>query len=119
MKRLIKYCKNYCLFFMNVYWILESNYTEKFGDPVIFQVYYIKAKNPANYALGVALSISKSLSGGSSSLIYNIMNITTTRINPSGCVNGTRRRRRSTADLLKYVYYNIITTKPIIKINRL
>lgn len=104
---------------MNVYWILESNYTEKFGDPVIFQVYYIKAKNPANYALGVALSISKSLSGGSSSLIYNIMNITTTRINPSGCVNGTRRRRRSTADLLKYVYYNIITTKPIIKINRL
>lgn len=88
---------------MNVYWILESNYTEKFGDPVIFQVYYIKAKNPANYALGVALSISKSLSGGSGSLIYNIMNITTTRINPSGCVNGTRRRRRSTVDLSKYV----------------
>lgn len=96
---------------MNVYWILESNYTEKFGDPVIFQVYYIKAKNPANYALGVALSISKSLSGGSGSMIYNIMNITTTRINPSGCVSGTRRRRRSTVDLSKYVYLNIITTK--------
>lgn len=89
---------------MNVYWILESNYTEKFGDPVIFQVYYIKAKNPANYALGVALSISKSLSGGSGSLIYNIMNITTTRINPSGCINGTRMRRRSTVDLSEYVY---------------
>lgn len=104
MKRLIKYCIKYCILFINVYWISESNYTEKFGDPVIFQVYYIKAKNPANYALGVALSISKSLSGGSGSLIYNIMNITTTRINPSGCINGTRRRRRSTVDLSEYVY---------------
>lgn len=36
MKCLIKYCKNYCLFFMNVYWILELNYIEKFGDLVIF-----------------------------------------------------------------------------------
>lgn len=89
---------------MNVYWILESNYTERFGDPVIFQVYTIKAKNPANYALGVAVSISKSLSGGLGSLIYNIMNITTTRINPSGCVNATRRRRRSTVHLSTYVY---------------
>lgn len=104
MKRLIQYCIKYCILFINVYWISESNYTEKFGDPVIFQVYYIKAKNPANYALGVALSISKSLSGGSGSLIYNIMNITTTRINPSGCINGTRRRRRSTVDLSEYVY---------------
>lgn len=104
MKRLIKYCIKYCILFINVYWISESNYTEKFGYPVIFQVYYIIAKNPANYALGVALSISKSLSGGSGSLIYNIMNITTTRINPSGCINGTRRRRRSTVDLSEYVY---------------
>lgn len=88
---------------INVFCILESIKTELIGDPEIFQIYYIKTKNPANYAFGVAFSISKSLSGGSGSLIYNVMNITTTRINPSGCVNGTRRRRRSTVDLSKYV----------------
>lgn len=75
---------------------------EIIGDPVTFQVNYTKTSNLANYALGVALSILESMSGA---VVNNVMNLNATRIAPSGCVPGRRRRRKRSIDLSKYVSF--------------
>lgn len=73
---------------------------EIIGDPVTFQVNYTTVRNLANHALEVALSISESMSGA---VVYNVMNLNSTRVATSGCVPGRRRRRRRSIDLSKYV----------------
>lgn len=83
-----------------VFIFLGTVYMEIIGDPVTFQVNYTKVRNLANYALGVALSISDSMS---ESVVYNVMNLNDTRVAPSGCVPGRRRRRKRSIDLSKYV----------------
>lgn len=76
--------------------------TENIGNPVMFQVNYTKNRNLANYAFGVTLTISESLSESFGSVNYNVMNLNSTRIVPLGCTSGKRRRRRRSVDLSKY-----------------
>lgn len=85
------------------FFIPDLIYTDRIGEPTIFQVNYTKSKNLANYALGVTLSISDSMLNISGPRIYNIMNLATTRIISPACKPGKRRRRKRSNNLGRYV----------------
>ncbi|XP_062576732.1 uncharacterized protein LOC134238620, partial [Saccostrea cucullata] len=72
-------------------------YTESIGNPVAFKVNYTKRENGANYGVGMTLLARGP--GSSGVVVYNIMDVKTTEINPYGCVSGRRRRKRQSLDL--------------------